>query len=117
MVKPSGVDVSLDLDALPLLDGAVETVRMGIFSSLQPQNLRLRRAIRDAETVAAGERFPLIFDPQTAGGLLASVPDDNARACLAELKRLEYAQAAIIGSVMPAGNHLEPVSIYGNGRP
>jgi selenide,water dikinase len=116
MVKPSGVDVSLDLDALPLLEGAAETVRMGIFSSLQAQNLRLRRAIRDADAVTAGERYPLIFDPQTAGGLLASVPDDNAGACLAELKRLDYTHAAIIGSVMPASNHLEPVSIYRNGR-
>jgi selenide,water dikinase len=116
MVKPSGVDVRLDLDALPLLDGAAETVRMGIFSSLQPQNLRLRRAIQDADRVAADERYPLIFDPQTAGGLLASVPDDNAGACLAELKHLGYAQAAIIGSVMPGGVRLEPVSIHRNGH-
>jgi selenide,water dikinase len=89
---------------------------MDIFSSLQPQNLRLRRAIQDADRVAADERYPLIFDPQTAGGLLASVPDDNAGACLAELKHLGYAQAAIIGSVMPGGVRLEPVSIHRNGH-
>jgi selenide, water dikinase len=116
MVKPSGVDVSLDLDRLPLLDGAVETVRMGIFSSLQPQNLRLRRAVRDAESVAADERYPLIFDPQTAGGLLASVPKESAQACLEELQRLGYAQAAIIGAVMAAGDQLEPVSVSRNGH-
>jgi selenide,water dikinase len=112
MVKPSGVDVALDLDAIPLLDGAVDTIRMGIFSSLQPQNVRLRRAIRDGEKLADVERYPLIFDPQTAGGLLASVPDGNAEACLAELKRLGYTHAAIIGSVMPASDHLEPISIH-----
>ena len=116
MVKPSGVDVSLDLDRLPLLDGAVETIRMGIFSSLQPQNLRLRRAVRDAETAAADERYPLIFDPQTAGGLLASLAEESAQACLAELQRLGYAQAAIIGAVMPAGDQLEPVSVSRNGH-
>ena len=116
MVKPSGVDVSLDLDRVPLLDGAIDTVRVGIFSSLQPQNLRLRRAVLDGETVAADERYPLIFDPQTAGGLLASVPEGKADACLAELKRLGYAQAAIIGAVMPAGNQLEPVSVHRNGH-
>jgi selenide,water dikinase len=116
MVKPSGVDVALDLDALPLLDGAVDTVRMGIFSSLQPQNVRLRRAIRDGETIAADERYPLMFDPQTAGGLLASVPGGRAAACLADLKSRGYAQAAIIGAVLPAGNHLEPVTVYRNGH-
>ena len=40
MTKPSGVDVELMLSALPLLDGALDTVRLGIFSSLQPQNVR-----------------------------------------------------------------------------
>ena len=116
MVKPSGVDVALDLDALPLLDGAADTVRMGIFSSLQPQNVRLRRAIRDGEKVAADERYPLMFDPQTAGGLLASVPDGRAEACLADLKIRGYAHAAIIGSVMPAGDHVEPITVYRNGH-
>ena len=36
MARPSGADVELSLDALPLLDGTLDTVRLGIFSSLQP---------------------------------------------------------------------------------
>lgn len=111
MTKPSSVDVTLDLASLPFLDGALDTVRMGIFSSLQPQNVRLRRAIRDIETASADERFPLIFDPQTAGGLLASVPAEQAEACLAELGTLGYDRAAIIGTVMPPGDALEPITL------
>lgn len=111
MTKPSGVDVALDLDAVPLLDGALETVRLGIFSSLQPQNLRLRRAIRDLEAAAADERFPLLFDPQTAGGLLASVPRDRAQDCLDELRRLGYGRAAAIGTVEPRCESLEPITL------
>src|SRR5438067_7493918 len=45
MVRASDVDASLILDRVPLLDGARETVQLGIFSSLQPQNARLRRAV------------------------------------------------------------------------
>jgi selenide,water dikinase len=52
MTRASAVDVELDLTQLPVLAGAVETVATGIFSSLQPQNVRLRRAIRNIE--AAG---------------------------------------------------------------
>lgn len=111
MTKPSGVDVELMLDALPLLDGALDTVRLGILSSLQPQNVRLRRAIRDIATCAQDERFPLIFDPQTAGGLLASIPGNQADACLAELKRLGYGSAAIIGVVKPQSDQLEPIEL------
>jgi selenide, water dikinase len=109
MTKPSAVDAEVLLDALPFLDGALDTVRLGILSSLQPQNVRLRRAIRDIATFAQDERFPLIFDPQTAGGLLASIPGDRSDACLAELKRLGYANAAIIGTVKPQSDLLEPI--------
>ena len=74
MVRASNVDVTVAIDRVPLLDGARETVALGIFSSLQPQNVRLRRAIRELETVAKHPLYPLLFDPQTAGGLLAAVP-------------------------------------------
>jgi selenide, water dikinase len=111
MTRPSEVDVELDLAAIPLLDGARETVEAGIFSSLQPQNVRLRRAIRDVDAVADDPRYPLIFDPQTAGGLLASVPGDNAEACVLALQGLGYTAAAIIGAVQPMSNALEPIVV------
>ena len=112
MAKPSGVDVELMLSALPFLDGALDTVRLGILSSLQPQNVRLRRAVRDAGAVVQDERFPLIFDPQTAGGLLASIPSDQADACLAALRRLGYDRAAIIGTAGPLSDPLEPIVLH-----
>ena len=54
--------------------------------------------MRDAAAFAQDERLPLIFDPQTAGGLLASVPSDQADSCIAALRELGYGRAAIIGS-------------------
>ena len=86
MTKASGVDAEIDLDAIPVLEGARETVASGVFSSLQPQNVRLRRAIRDLEVAALSAGFPLLFDPQTAGGLLASLPEANAAACVSALR-------------------------------
>jgi selenide,water dikinase len=111
MTKPSGVDVELNLDAIPLLAGALELVTAGIFSSLQPQNVRLRRAIHDVESVSKDPRYPLIFDPQTSGGLLASVPSDKAEACVKELKKAGYEQTAIIGTVLPDSGRMEPITI------
>ena len=46
MTRPSGVDAELNLSALPILEGAEETSAAGILSSLQPANVRLRRALR-----------------------------------------------------------------------
>jgi selenide,water dikinase len=111
MVKPAGVDVNLDLSAIPVLPGASETNALGITSSLQPQNVRLRRAIRDLGKVRDHVHYPLLFDPQTAGGLLADVPADEAADCVAELRESGYPQTAIIGEVRPRGDQLEPVSV------
>jgi selenide,water dikinase len=111
MTKPSSVDVELWLGALPLLDGALDTVRLGILSSLQPQNVRLRRAIRDVGSFAGDARLPLIFDPQTAGGLLASVPGERAGACVTELRRLGYGEATMIGAVKQLSDQLEPITL------
>ena len=111
MTRPSGVDVELDLDTLPVLDGAEETLRAGVFSSLQPANVRLRRAIRDLDGAAEHRFYPLLFDPQTAGGLLASVPEAEVEDCIAELRSLGYGRAAVIGRVKPESNHLEPITL------
>ncbi len=111
MIRPSGVDVTLDLAELPILDGAQETVRSGILSSLQPENVRLRRAIRNLEEVAGHERYPLLFDPQTSGGLLASVPAEATEACLTELRGLGYSEARPIGRVLAESEALEPVTL------
>lgn len=109
MTRPSGVDAELQLSALPLLDGAVDCVKAGIFSSLQPANVRLRRALRNADEFAQDARLPLLFDPQTAGGLLASVPAAQADACLQALHAAGYAQAAVIGRISAQAQAIEPV--------
>ncbi|NQU62162.1 MAG: selenide, water dikinase SelD [Rhodospirillales bacterium] len=111
MTKASGVDVEIDLDSLPVLDGAQETVRLGILSSLQPANVRLRRAIRNLNGAREHERYPLIFDPQTSGGLLGSLPAERAQSCLQALRDLGYAEATIVGRVTAETNHLEPVTL------
>jgi selenide,water dikinase len=109
MTRPSGVDAELDLAALPVLDGAEESSAAGVVSSLQPANVRLRRAIRNQEQVHRHPRYPLVFDPQTAGGLLASIPNDRADACLAALRALGYAQASAIGRILLQGDALAPI--------
>ncbi len=100
MLRASGCGARLDLAALPVLDGALETLAMGIQSSLAPENLRLRRAIEALEAVVDDPRYPLLFDPQTAGGLLAGVPTERAEACLTAL-RAAGCPAARIGEVVP----------------
>ncbi len=111
MIRASEVDVELDLGDIPFLEGAEETVRAGIVSSLQPQNVRLRRAVANLEEAGRDPRYPLLFDPQTSGGLLASIPPGRAADCVSALRGLGYSWAAAIGRVVPQGNQLEPITV------
>ncbi|MCC8432571.1 selenide, water dikinase SelD [Reyranella aquatilis] len=77
MIRASGnVAVDIDLDALPALPGATELFAQGFASSLQPENLRARHLIDGMDRAASHSKLPLLFDPQTAGGLLAALPAD-----------------------------------------
>jgi selenide,water dikinase len=111
MTRPSGVDAELCLSALPLLDGAEECVAAGIVSSLQSANVRLRRALRNQEAMVKHSRYPLLFDPQTAGGLLASVPSEQAAACVTELREIGYSHAVVIGRILAQSDVLEPITL------
>ncbi len=109
MTRPSGVDAELKLSALPVLEGAEETSAAGILSSLQPENLRLRRALRNQQEAVSHPRYGLIFDPQTAGGLLASIPADRVEACVGALRALGYKHAVAIGRVLDQSDALAPI--------
>jgi len=86
MIRASGaVSVDLHLDALPALDGAVELFAKGFASSLQSENLRARHLIDGMDAHAQHPKLPLLFDPQTAGGLLAAIPSD----CVLDIDAVE----------------------------
>nr|MBA2748071.1 selenide, water dikinase SelD [Tatlockia sp.] len=88
MVKASNVSVELNLDAIPILEGARETTQRGIFSSLHPENLQFSRYIDNIEKVCDFLNYQILFDPQTSGGLLAAVDAKNANACVTQLQAL-----------------------------
>jgi selenide,water dikinase len=111
MTRASDRDAEVALDAVPLLDGAAETVAEGILSSLQPQNLRLRRAVANPEEAARRPTYPLLYDPQTAGGLLAAVPGERAGACITALQDAGYPHAAIIGRILERSDREAPLLV------
>ena len=80
MAHASDCLVELDIDRLPLLDGAAELAGQGISSSLQPQNIRIRHAIDDAKHVGA------TLAPQDSP---AAIDFDQAAAAASADSRLE----------------------------
>lgn len=109
MIKASSVAVELNLAAIPILEGAQETVQMDIVSSLQPQNLRACQSIHNLPESQNHPNFPLLFDPQTAGGLLAGIPESKANACLISLNHLGYGHSSVIGRVTNLAPGQQPI--------
>ena len=106
MVKASQIGVELKFNKIPILNGARETVEKEIFSSLYSENLKASSYITNLEELKSDSNYPLIFNPQTSGGLLAAVSVDKADDCLKKLKELGYQDAEIIGIVGGEGIRL-----------
>ncbi len=93
MADVSGLTAEIDLAALPFFDGAESLAEAGIRSTIWQAN---REAVRfDGPD---NPRSVLLFDPQTAGGLLAAVPAKAVDQLHSELTALGH-RAAIIGTL------------------
>ena len=99
LLRRSGCSAELALSDLPALPGAVELLRRGERSSFHDAN---RKAIAALSTPAEpGPKLELLFDPQTAGGMLLGVPPEQADAVVAALREAGD-PAVVIGVVAPA---------------
>ena len=101
MLKGKEVGAKLQLDKIAALSGTLALMQAGTFSSLQPKNVRLRRAINNQNAFINHPKYPLLFDPQTCGGLLACVSPEQAQACIETLKENGFAHSTIIGEITP----------------
>ncbi|MDA1370188.1 MAG: selenide, water dikinase SelD [Proteobacteria bacterium] len=99
MLSADNVEAEVSLADIPALDGALEHLQQAIFSSLHEDNKQVEEHITCAEELTDDARYDLLFDPQTAGGLLACIPEAAAESCLEELRELGYGRANMIGRI------------------
>ena len=102
MLDASGCGAQLRLDRMPALDGALAAFRRGAASVLQGSNERFLEGFELRGCAPADLRVKLLADPQTAGGLLVSVPSGEAAGCLEALRAAGYRGSADIGFVTSA---------------
>jgi selenide,water dikinase len=102
MCGPRGAQVTLWPERLPVLDGALACLERGWFSSLHAENARHADVLENAQDLGRTARLQLLFDPQTAGGLLAAIRPAQEQACLAALQAAGYHAASCIGEVTQA---------------
>lgn len=81
ILQASKVRAQIELGRVPYLEGAERLASMGVKSSIWSANLRSVSNIVRPDNA----RSDLLFDPQTAGGLLAAVPASESERVVAAL--------------------------------
>jgi selenide,water dikinase len=97
IARASGVDVVLWQDQIPVYAGARTLSEAGVASTLMPANRR--------NAPVEGIDDPLLFDPQTAGGLLAALPKKAAENAVQALNAAGLT-GVIIGEVLQGTGHV-----------
>jgi selenide,water dikinase len=102
MARASNVTIQIEAGAVPLINGALELARAGLMTGADKTN---REYVGEDISIAAGidaDLVKLLYDPQTAGGLLLAIKSEKADDLLTELRR-NYPHAEIVGRVTERG--------------
>jgi selenide,water dikinase len=102
MACASKVTIQIDATAVPLLPGALDLAAEGMLTSGDKTNRQYIGSDVDIAESVDAHLVRLFFDPQTAGGMLISIPESAGEALLARLRE-NYPNARIIGRVHPRG--------------
>jgi len=94
----SKVTIELDSAAVPLLEGALAMATEGLLTSGDKTNREYVGSDVQVDESVDPNLVKLLFDPQTAGGMLIAITPDRAGDLLERLKE-NYPHAAVIGRV------------------
>ena len=98
MVLASDVSIRISAGKIPLIDGALECVRAGYIPAGLKNNREFAECLVEYDDGVPEDVRALLFDPQTAGGLLISTPDSGP---LARALNDAGVAAVQIGEVLP----------------
>jgi len=104
MASASNVTLEIQAQAVPILEGALELAGAGMLTSGDKTN----REYVGAKVEVSGSVDPnllrVLFDPQTAGGILMAIAAERAESLVSKLKQ-SYPRVAIIGRAVEPGPH------------
>lgn len=99
IARASGVDLHIDLDAVPFLEGARELAEQGHITGASGRNWHaIADCIELSDSLTEVDRA-LLTDPQTSGGLLLAVRPDTVDEVLAIFRAEGFHLATVIGEV------------------
>ncbi len=106
MVVDSGFGMTIHADRLPMIPEALEYAAIGLIPAGAYKNREFRESMVTFSSRVDRVVQDICFDPQTSGGLLISVSDDQADRLLQRLLDGGVSHAAIIGEVTAGAEHI-----------
>jgi len=100
MIEGTDVGMIIHVDAVPYFPEAKEYAEVGMVPGGTMRNRDFRTKMVDIDKNVSRVMVDILFDPQTSGGLLISVPAADAEPLLKKMRRLGVKSAAIIGEVV-----------------
>ena len=100
MARGSGVQIELTFADLPFYANAADMYRKGETTGSNAANRKLVESHLEIRAGLSAAQKELLFDPQTSGGLLLSVPADQARQLVDALRTAGVTQARLVGLAM-----------------
>ena len=100
MIEDGQLGMELHVGAIPLFPEAKEFAQMGLAPAGTHRNREFRLNMIEQAYEIGDDIWSILFDPQTSGGLLISVPGKKAEALLQNLRQNGIEDAAIIGAVI-----------------
>ena len=97
MAQGSDASLYINLDAVPVMDEAYKMYELGISTGVNKHNRAKVMPSIHFNDSAKTEKREILFDPQTSGGLLVSLPKDQAKEAIDKLRNTGLADAEIIG--------------------
>lgn len=101
MASASKTCLEIRVDDIPVMREALEMYEKGMSTGVNPHNRNLVEKKARFDVRLPKWRQEILFDPQTSGGLLFSIPEDQAENALLKLKETGVKKAAAIGKVVP----------------
>lgn len=92
--------IEIRFSAVPVFEGVREFAEMGLVPAGTRRNLEFHRGAVDTDSSIGDESLDILFDAQTSGGLLISVPVERAESLLKLLQGNGMQSAAIIGEIV-----------------
>jgi len=101
MAEASGVTAVFEVHRLPILPGAAALAQQGNRNRACRSNRKFAEPRMRVEGQPDELLTEFLFDPQTSGGLLISVPQERAEQLVARAQAAGAAAACIVGAILP----------------